>query len=195
MVFFRHIFNICGFVSICFPVGGTILYFLPDKQLSFLKYIWELMGSFAWHEGRQMFHAHSEEDSWVHQGISREICVLGFSLPSIKLRTLNYEVWIILNYIDMLITKAVLAARNVRILLYVAMFAKHHSALYRSFGHLVWNLDRSSGSEALICYMKLVIWYCGECILFSVEFSTSGISILELTWSQLYFERIKSTQA
>lgn len=58
--------------------------------------------------------------------------------------------------------KAVLAARNVRIHLCVTVFAKCDSALYRSFGHLGGNLDRSSCSEAFICYVELVNLACGE---------------------------------
>lgn len=59
------------------------------------------------------------------------------------------------------------------------MFAKCDSALYRSFGRLGGDLDRSSCSEALICYVELVNLACGECFLFSMKFGTSGILVLE----------------
>lgn len=57
---------------------------------------------------------------------------------------------------------AVLTARNGRIHLCVTVFAKCDSALCRSFGHLGGNLDSSSSSEALICFVKLVNLACSE---------------------------------
>lgn len=74
---------------------------------------------------------------------------------------------------------AVLTARNVRIHLCVTVFAKYDSALYRFFGRLGGNLDSSSSSEAFICFVKLVNLVCDEFFLFSREFGTSGISVLE----------------
>lgn len=73
---------------------------------------------------------------------------------------------------------AVLAARNDQIHLYVTVFAKCDSALYRSFGHLGGNLASSSSSEALICFVELVNLHVVN-FLFSMEFGTSGISVLE----------------
>lgn len=76
---------------------------------------------------------------------------------------------------------AVLTARNGRIHLCVTVFAKCDSALCRSFGHLGGNLDSSSSSEALICFVKLVNLACSEFFfLFSMEFGTSGISVLDM---------------
>lgn len=46
------------------------------------------------------------------------------------------------------------------------MCAKCDSALYRSYGHLGGNLDSSGSSEALICFVELVILACGEFFLF-----------------------------
>jgi len=57
----------------------------------------------------------------------------GFPPAAVKLiGTSNYEISVIVNWhVDI---KAVLAASNARILLFVAVFAKHDSALYRSLG-------------------------------------------------------------
>lgn len=57
---------------------------------------------------------------------------------------------------------AVLVAKNVRIHLCVTKRAKCDSALYRSFGHLGGNLDSSSSSEALICFVELIHLACGD---------------------------------
>lgn len=73
---------------------------------------------------------------------------------------------------------AVLTARSDRIHLCVTVFAKCDSALYMSFGHLGGNLDSSNSSEALICFVELVNLACSEFFLFSMEFGTSGISVL-----------------
>lgn len=101
---FRHVVNVGRFVSVCFPVGSSISCFLPDKQLSPLKHIWQLTrflpglkeGKFSMSSQRQHL---SELGNQRRNG-------RGFSSTPASpklIRTSTSEIWIMLNSIGMLI--------------------------------------------------------------------------------------------
>lgn len=79
---FRHVVNVGGFVSVCFPVGSFILCFLPDKQLRPLKHIWQLTRFLpGLREGK--FSMSLKDNSRVNWGISSEV-EGGFSPPQLQ---------------------------------------------------------------------------------------------------------------
>lgn len=101
---FRHVVNVGGFVSVCFPVGSFILCFLPDKQLSPLKHIWQLTRFLpGLREGKFSMSSQRQQPSDLGNQLRNG---RGFSPApaSVKLiRTSTSEVWIMLNSIGVLI--------------------------------------------------------------------------------------------